>query len=149
MSKSHRTGGILCCTIDQTPPPGTLELLMEELVWWTGVWILPLYPPRMLFRFTAGREDSLAATCNQQPPVKLSPPNILFIYCISMYFLKFWIIFYFTATGTRRHSSHLYCSDCLSSDTASSNTAVSWSTSAIHVYSTTTCCPTVPSSSTT
>ena len=73
----------------------------------------------------------------------------LFIYYISMYFLTFWIIFYFTATGTSRHSSHWHCSDCLSSDTASSNTAVSWSTSAIHVYSSTTCCATVPSSSTT
>ena len=27
------------------PPPG-LELVMDDLVWWTGVWRLLLYPPK-------------------------------------------------------------------------------------------------------
>ena len=33
-------------TSQEYPPPQT-DFLMEDFVWWTGVWRLPLYRPRI------------------------------------------------------------------------------------------------------
>ena len=46
-------------------PPLELELLMEDFVWWTCLWRLPLYPPRMPSRFLCLENGTLDCKINK------------------------------------------------------------------------------------